>query len=318
MAFSHKPVLLHDIINNLKTLQLTKPIVNILDATFGEGTSQNQLEDKNRGFGFNVDGNLDMRMSGDVNQFLKIFQQYNREFLKADFEEKSSVIDNNLTAESILNTFSENDIADILYLYGEEKNSRVIAREIYRARKENPLTTTYQLKNVVEKAIGWRRKGVHPATKTFQALRIYINKELQEIQAGINFSLQNLTANGYLFMVSFHSLEDRIIKKNFKCYEKLEYVLILIEFEGDLIVRGEPLLKILTKKPITPSLAELELNPRSRSAKLRIAQKNGEMHIEEHLLFDKKLSEEADVGFDLFKKDSVLKKKIRELRKGNF
>ncbi len=159
-----------------------------------------------------------------------------------------------LTAKEIVNTWEEEHIADILYGFGEERFSRRIARAIAAARKEQSIETTGQLVAIIESAVpGWYKHGkIHPATRTFQALRIAVNDELEALERGLSGALSLLANSGRIAVISFHSLEDRIVKRFFKDKQADGW--------------GE----ICTKRPITASREEIQQNPRSRSAKLRI------------------------------------------------
>lgn len=185
------------------------------------GVSSPQLDYAERGFSFRSEGNLDMRM--DQNQ--------------------------PLTAAKIVNHWQEKQLADIFYLYGEERLSRRIARMIVQKR---PFQTTIQLANAIANCVPakYRYGKIHPATRVFQALRIVVNEELESLEKFLQKAPLWLKTNGRIAVISFHSLEDRIVKHQF---------------------RDNALLKVLTKKPITPELEEKRGNPRSRSAKLRIA-----------------------------------------------
>jgi 16S rRNA (cytosine1402-N4)-methyltransferase len=189
------------------------------------GVSSMQLEGAHRGFSFMVDGPLDMRQ--DARQAL--------------------------TAEQVVNEASERELADLIYEYGEERRSRRIARAIVRGR---PVTTTGQLARIVAQAApAMKQERIHPATRTFQALRIVVNQELDEIRALLDQAPELLKFRGRLVVISFHSLEDRIVKDKFR--------------EG----QGGGVWEILTRKPVTAGEEEIERNPRSRSAKLRAAEK---------------------------------------------
>ena len=189
------------------------------------GISSLQLGEAHRGFSFSADGVLDMRM--DTRQ--------------------------GPTAAQVVNEVSERELADLIYEYGEERRSRRIARAIVRGR---PVTTTGQLARIVATAApAMKQDRIHPATRTFQALRIYVNRELDEIRALLQAAPMLLKPSGRLVVISFHSLEDRIAKDSLR--------------EG--AHRG--IWEILTKKPVTPDDDEIESNPRSRSAKLRAAVK---------------------------------------------
>jgi 16S rRNA (cytosine1402-N4)-methyltransferase len=190
------------------------------------GTSVFQLLADTRGFSFHSDVPLSMT-----------------------FSEKGS--HTGFTAADIVNTWQESSIADIIYGYGEEKSSRKIARAIVAARAIAPILTSKQLEAVIEQAVP-RRGRIHPATKTFQALRITTNDELGTLTEAMNNWWQALSPHGRLSIITFHSLEDRLVKQWMKA-----------QLNGT----------IITKKPITPSLEELHTNPRSRSAKLRTIEK---------------------------------------------
>ncbi len=190
------------------------------------GVSTLQLKSEGRGFSFLKDEPLDMRM--DTGQ--------------------------TLTALKIVNGYSEKDLAHILWQYGEERFSRKIARALVNVREQKPIRTCRELSQIIEKTIG--RKGrIHPATKTFQALRIEVNKELAELSMTINTGTNILKPGGRFCILSYHSLEDRIVKHSFK----------------DLAHKGMVL--IITKKPLVPEKEEQGLNPSSRSAKLRAVEK---------------------------------------------
>jgi 16S rRNA (cytosine1402-N4)-methyltransferase len=191
------------------------------------GVSSLQFDTAARGFSFQAEGNLDMRMNP-----------------------KSE-----LTAEQVVNQFDERELADLIYEFGEERRSRRIARAIVRSR---PIQTTRQLADVISAAARPMNKAerrIHPATRTFQALRIFVNRELDDLRVLLQAAPQLLKPGGRLVVISFHSLEDRIVKDATREGAKLGHY------------------RILTKKPITPGEEELDRNPRSRSAKLRAAEK---------------------------------------------
>ena len=168
--------------------------------------------------------------------------------------EATIVPDVTLTASDLVNTSSESALADIIFAYGEEKYARRIAKAIVERRRVHPLLTTFDLVSVVDGAVPSRGKA-HPATKTFQALRIAVNDELGALREGIAGALSVLKPGGRLAVITFHSLEDRIVKNAFR----------------DSVKKGESI--VITKKPIGPSREETRSNPRSRSAKVRIIQK---------------------------------------------
>jgi len=201
--------------------------VDALLADFG--VSSLQLDEASRGFSFMADGPLNMRMDSRT-------------------DTRSSP-----TAAQVVNEASERELADLIYEYGEERRSRRIARAIVRGR---PVTTTGQLAHIVASAApAMKQAHIHPATRTFQALRIYVNRELDEIRSLMEAAPRLLKPSARLAVISFHSLEDRIVKDSLR--------------EG----ARQAIWQILTKKPVTGGEEELERNPRSRSAKLRAAEK---------------------------------------------
>jgi 16S rRNA (cytosine1402-N4)-methyltransferase len=200
------------------------------------GISSFQLDDPERGFSFNQEGPLDMRMDGRLKT----------------------------TAARILEKYSEPHLAQVFFDYGELRQSKKLARAVVSRRKIRKIDTTSQLFQIVEDVCHWRaQKGKsHPAARVFQALRIEVNQELQELGDFLQEVVGLLQEGARIAVISFHSLEDRIVKHTFNG--------LASEAEG-----GSPprLLKILTKKPVTPSVPEVEANFRSRSAKLRAAEK---------------------------------------------
>jgi 16S rRNA (cytosine1402-N4)-methyltransferase len=171
------------------------------------------------------------------------------------------------TAADIVNSYTERELADLLYEYGEERDSRKIARAIVNKR---PLHTTRELVAVIEAVSPRRGDRVHPATRTFQALRIAVNEELASIEAVLPQAVTSLKVGGRLAVISFHSLEDRIVKDFFREQSK---DLVNPPYERIYEVERKATLKEVTRKPITPSDEETKNNPRARSAKLRIAEK---------------------------------------------
>jgi 16S rRNA (cytosine1402-N4)-methyltransferase len=163
------------------------------------------------------------------------------------------------TAADIVNGLDEVDLADMIYHLGEERYSRRIARAIVDARRQQALTTTRQLASVIESAVPahYRRSRIHCATRTFQALRIAVNQELDHLEASLRDAADALAPGARLCVISFHSLEDRIVKQTFKA--------LSVQSRGEF--------EILTKRPLVPSENERDRNPRSRSAKLRVMQR---------------------------------------------
>ena len=199
---------------------------------FDIGFSSDQLENSNRGFSFMRNEPLLMTMNANPGN-------------------------DAVTAYTIVNEWAEETIADILYGYGEEKFSRHIARAIVTARLLGPIETTFDLVKIIIDAVpvSYTKRRIHPATKTFQALRIAVNDELGALKDGLHKGFHILKKNGRLGVISFHSMEDRIVKHFMREKEMIE--------EG----------KRITKKPIIPTYEEIKLNPRSRSAKLRVIEK---------------------------------------------
>ena len=212
---------------------------------FDLGISSNQLNDPSRGFSFMHEGPLDMGMGN-----------------------------NNQKASEIINNYSESKLADIIYKFGEERLSRRIARNIVAFRKLKLIENTKELSNLIKKSFNIKqikKLKIDPATKTFQALRIYINDELNELTIALNKSLDLLKVNGKIIIVSFQSLEDRIVKDflNHNSGKRWRSSRHYPELTED----GPITLELITKKPIRPSEQEIYKNPRSRSAKLRVGEK---------------------------------------------
>jgi len=222
---------------------------------FDLGVSSMQIDEGERGFSFIKNGDLDMRMNPSS--------------------------ENTLNAQVIINSFTEREIADILFQFGEEKFARRIAAKIVDERKKNKIEDTITLANIIKSAVPPQKKEtkdefkqIHPATKSFQALRIYVNNELQELKYGLHAAENLLQPGGILAVISYHSLEDRIVKDFvYRCAGKRP--------QEDFGVAGEegggeerkPSFQIVNKSVIIPSNDEIQKNPRSRSAKLRLAQK---------------------------------------------
>ncbi len=207
------------------------------------GVSSMQLDQPERGFSFQADGPLDMRMSSS-----------------------------GPSAADIVNEADEDDLARILYMLGEERRSRVIARLIVKARTEDgPITTTRALAELVSRAVGGRRGDPqHPATQTFQALRIYVNDELGELARALAAAERTLKPGGRLVVVTFHSLEDRIVKR-FLQERAGKESRGSRHLPAQSVKIAAPSFEIVNSRPLTPSKAELEVNPRARSARLRAA-----------------------------------------------
>lgn len=205
------------------------------------GLSSRQLEAAERGFSFLREGPLDMRFDTTRGE----------------------------TAADLVNRLSERELADLFWEYGEEQNSRRYARAIVEAR---PIHTTAQLADVIENnAPGWvRRKRIHPATQVFQALRIAVNQELRQLENGLAEAIELLKPGGRVAVMSFHSLEDRFVKNYFRDLTK---DCICPPRQPICTCDTEPVVRLITRKVVMPSEQEIEANPRSRSARLRVAEK---------------------------------------------
>lgn len=207
------------------------------------GVSSMQLEDVARGFSFSQDGPLDMRMDPDQG----------------------------VAASKIINSWSRDDLAYLFFTYGEEKRSRSIASAIVRERDKTPIERTLHLAELISKVPGMGKvRNIHPATRTFQALRIEVNDELEAVKQAIPASVARLVPGGRLGIISFHSLEDRIVKRAFrKLQNPCECPKEFPECRCGKVSVG----RVLTRRPVIPGKDEVAANPRSRSAKLRIFEK---------------------------------------------
>jgi 16S rRNA (cytosine1402-N4)-methyltransferase len=229
--------LVNDNFANLEAVCLKTDFFPVHGIFFDLGLSSLQLAGNDRGFSFQREASLDMRLSPDQK----------------------------LTANDIVNNFSEASLARLIRTYGEERQGQKIAHQIIARR---PLRTTLELAAVVEQACGGRRGRIHPATKTFQALRIAVNRELENLETALRQAVNLLGADGRLVVISYHSLEDRIVKR-----------FILNEAKGCIcppeklvcVCGHTPRLRLITRKVVTPSRSEIIANPRSRSARMRAA-----------------------------------------------
>ena len=213
----------HSKFSNIKNVVKSTGIESVDAILVDLGVSSMQIDTKERGFSFQEDAPLDMRMG---------------------------LCD--ISAYDVVNKFSKSELECIIRDYGEEYRYKNIVQKIVNARKISPIKTTLELANIVKSAY-WNYSKIHPATKTFQAIRIFVNKELEELQKNVRISSEMLKKSGMMFVVSFHSMEDRIVKHFFKSLGD-EYVLI-------------------NKKPIIPSDEEISSNSRARSAKMRVIQR---------------------------------------------
>jgi 16S rRNA (cytosine1402-N4)-methyltransferase len=230
-SFGDRAIVIKAHFMELRRILTERRIPGVDGILFDLGVSSPQLDDPSRGFSFRSDGPLDMRMDQSSGR----------------------------TAADIVNRLDEAGLADMIYRFGEERYSRRIARAIVAARDHQTLTSTRQLVSVIESSVPghYRRGRIHCATRTFQALRIAVNQELDELEPSFRDAADLLKPGARLCVISFHSLEDRIVKQTFKA---------LVSQSGDE-------LEILTKRPQIPSEDERDRNPRSRSAKLRVMQR---------------------------------------------
>ena len=243
-AYAPQVTLIRDNFRNLRSILQHMDISEVAGILMDIGVSSPQLDDGERGFSYHQDARLDMRMDQD------------------------SALD----AWSIVNTYDEKELAKIILDYGEERWASRIARFIAAERSREPIETTGDLVAVIKKAIpaGARAKGPHPARRTFQALRIAVNDELGALKQALEQAVDSLVPGGRLAVITFHSLEDRIVKEYFQtllgqctCPPNLPIC----------ICKNEPIVRLINRKPIEASQGELESNPRSRSAKLRVVEK---------------------------------------------
>ena len=209
---------------------------------FDLGVSSMQLDTAKRGFSFRLDGPLDMRMS-----------------------------DEGVSAADVINAASERDLADIIFLLGEERHSRAVARAVIKRRTDAPIKTTRALADIIASVVRSRPGDIHPATRTFQALRIYVNDELGELVAALQAAERILKSGGRLVAVSFHSLEDRIVKSFFADRGETRGG----SRHAPEVQRAAPTFSVLTKRPVTADEDEVANNPRARSAKMRAAERTG-------------------------------------------
>jgi len=244
--YDHRIRLFHSDFRRLAEV-LDEAGIELVDGVLMDlGVSSIQLEDSSRGFSFLQDGPLDMRMNPE----------------------------SGVAAFEIVNTWEQEDLANLIFKYGEEKRSRSIAKAIVRERETAPITSTLRLAELISSVPGMGRvRNIHPATRTFQALRIEINDELEAVKQVIPVSVERLVPGGRLAMISFHSLEDRIVKRSFKelqnpCQCPKEFP----ECRCGKVSAG----KVVTKRPVVPTEEEIKANPRSRSAKLRVFEKRSE------------------------------------------
>ena len=238
-AYSNSILLINGNFVDLEAICIKYDFLPVHGILFDLGLSSLQLNSQSRGFSFRHDAPLDMRLSSSQE----------------------------VTVADIINTSSEAELAHLMKTYGEEAHSHKIAHRIVQ---ERPINTTFQLVRAIEQAVGGRRGRLHPATKTFQALRIAVNHELEHLEAALKQAINLLGFEGRLVVISYHSLEDRIVKQ-----------LLQQEAKDCICPPSVPIcvcghracLRLINKRVITPSPIEVQFNPRSRSAKLRVAER---------------------------------------------
>jgi len=232
--------LVEDRFSNLAEICASQGVETVDGVVMDVGVSSMQLDEAGRGFSFRTSGPLDMRMGHG-----------------------------GPTAADVIARASEADLANIIYVFGEERHSRAVARATVAARKEAPIATTRALADIVAKVVRSKPGEIHPATRTFQGLRIFVNEELDELHLALSAAERVLKPGGRLVVVSFHSLEDRIVKN---------FLVERARAGGGSrhlpeIAQAAPSFAVLTKRPVTPDEAEIAANPRARSAKLRAAER---------------------------------------------
>ena len=242
--YKDKVTLVHDNFSNIKAVFSQLGIEKADGFLLDIGVSSHQLDEAERGFSYMHDAPLDMRMNRD----------------------------NSFSAYNVVNEYSEDELSEIIYKYGEERWSKRIAQFIVAERSKKPIETTFELVDVIKKAVpkGARKDGPHPAKRTFQAIRIEVNGELEILERTIDHMTELLNPGGRLCIITFHSLEDRIVKNAFRKQENP----CTCPPEFPVCVCGKKKrANVITRKPILPSDEELEFNHRSRSAKLRILER---------------------------------------------
>lgn len=241
---SHRFTIIYSNFKNIKSELAKLGVYKVDGIIFDLGVSSPQFDDGERGFSYNYDARLDMRM--DRNQPISAYE--------------------------IVNTYEFNELVKIFYKYADEKFSKQIARAIERHRQDKPIETTFELVDIIKEAIPApaRRKGGHPAKRTFQALRIAVNDELSVFEKALDDSLELLNRGGRIAVITFHSLEDKICKYTFQEVTKQPQVPMGMPVIPDYL---KPRFQKITRKPIIATEEELEMNHRSHSAKLRIIER---------------------------------------------
>ncbi|MDR2600278.1 MAG: 16S rRNA (cytosine(1402)-N(4))-methyltransferase RsmH [Oscillospiraceae bacterium] len=242
--FENKIIYVHGNFAEIAEILAGYKINKVDGMIFDLGVSSPQLDNKERGFSYNQNSDLDMRMDQDSEQ----------------------------TAYNIVNNYDEKELQNILFGYGEEKYTKLIVKEIIKKRQRTPIKTTYELNEIIKSSIPAyaRHEAQHPSKRTFQAIRIAVNNELEALEKMLTEAPDLLYKHGRLCIISFHSLEDRIVKKEFvrlakNCECPKDFPICTCDKKATF--------KIINRKPITANEDEIKQNPRARSAKLRIAEK---------------------------------------------
>lgn len=269
-------LLVNDNFSNMESVCYRHDFLPVHGILFDLGLGSFQIDTARRGFSFQQDAPLDMRVSPTQG----------------------------LDAADIVNTYPEEELANLLWRFGEEPASRRIARAIVHAR---PVDTTVELAQIVEGALGGRRGRIHPATRTFQALRIVVNHELDNLEAALSQAVKLLGFEGRLAVISYHSLEDRIVKH----FLRREASGCICPPGTPTCVCGHtPTIRLLTKKVIVPADAEVQANPRSRSARLRVVERI--VNEEEHYGLIRRLCSSVEVRANAWRQPALLKR-VRRL-----
>jgi 16S rRNA (cytosine1402-N4)-methyltransferase len=271
-GYSDSALLVNDNFSNLEAICYRHDFLPAHGILFDLGLASFQIDVGERGFSFQRDAPLDMRVSPD--------------------QETS--------AADIVNREGEKDLADLIWRLGEERSSRRIASAIVR---ERPVRTTAQLADIVERAVGGRRGAIHPATRTFQALRIAVNSELENLEAALGQAIRVLGFEGRLVVISYHSLEDRIVKQ----FLRREASGCICPPEAPGCVCGHtPTVKLINRRVIVPAEVEVRANPRSRSARLRVAERT--LTEDEHHGLLERLCSKVDVKANAWRQPVLLKR----------
>ena len=271
-AYGDSILLVNENFANLRSICYKYDFLPVHGILFDLGLSSLQLNGNGRGFSFQYDAPLDMRLNPDQE----------------------------LTAADIVNTYSEVELTNLIRTYGEEGYGRQISRRIIQ---ERPIKSTLQLARVIERVTGGQRRRIHPATKTFQALRIAVNRELETLESALRQALDLLGFGGRLVVISYHSLEDRIVKQ----FMQREAKDCICPPSTPTCVCGHTAsLRLVNRKVITPSLEEVQVNPRSRSARLRAAERI--INQDEHYSIVERLCHSAEVKSNGWRKPTLLRK----------